>query len=39
MDVELQTHIRKFILDFTDKKRSAINALALAMLIKTYKEK
>lgn len=37
LDSELQVQIRKFILDFSNKKRSAINALALAALLKAYK--
>lgn len=37
MDAELISTVRKFILDFSHKKRSAINALALAALLKAYK--
>lgn len=39
MDAELGSAVRKFILDLANGERTAINALALATLIKAYKEK
>lgn len=36
MDAVMKTTVRKFILDFSNKKRSAVNALALVALLKAY---